>query len=880
MKWLDSARVRLRLLFARRTAESRMNDEFRFHIEMETDHLVRAKGLAPDEARRHALAAFGGVEKYKEALRDGRGLAWVDSLFQDIRYALRTLRRTPVFAVTVAATMGLGLGLLGSAFTLLNAYLLKPIDLPDPHALYALSWDTDTTRGQRFRLADYEALQREARHFSRLAAAEDVTVMQDSVAIRGMLVTGNYFELLGARPALGRLLRPADAAARGAAAVVVLSHQTWRSQYGSDPAIVGQRIPLGRQRFEVVGVTEPYAYLSGQEGVSFWAPLTMAGAFPGVDPWSEPDAASLVVVGRLRPDATGASVHAWFDVWLSQRFPVTSVAAPVAVHIDSLATRIRLGGPTLTMFVLIMSAFGLVLLVACANVTNLMLARALARQPEIALRLALGGTRWRVARQLIVESLVLAVPAAAAGLALIMVTARVFPAAILATFPAGLLPVENVLVPLDPDLRVMAFLFAAAVVSAVLITLAPTGRLADVRLAHASRREASSDARGSRLRSGLVVMQIGACALFLVGAVGLLEESSRLANPQTNFSYERVSLIRIDPMVRAAVATRLLLDPAVEQVAVAWKPPLMGGDLPTIGVTASATRMVQDAGYTVVSPEYFAVFDIRIVRGRAFTVAEGREGAAVALVSEATAAALWPGLDPLGQTLDLAAVPEGRSDRRLPRGRVRVVGVTEDVANGSITDGVDTSCVYFPTDVRALTEMSLLVRARIDDVEVLRSAVMTAVKEIAPEMPVQVFPIRTLVGGAAWVFRAFSVAASLLGLVGLLFAYSGTHAVVSFLVVQRTCEFGIRMALGASAWQIVLGMLIETSRTASIGLAAGLAAAAGLIRLFSGSVPMAGVGAAPFVVGAAITLIATGVGALLPLSGVARIDPAQALRME
>jgi predicted permease len=704
-----------------------MNDEFRFHIEMETDQLMRAKGLAPDEARRQALAAFGGVEKHKEALRDGRGLAWLDSLFQDVRYAVRTLWRTPLFTVTVAATMGLGLGLVGSAFTLLNAYLLKPIDLPDPHALYALSWDTDTTRGQRFRLADYEALQQEARHFSRLAAAEEVAVMQEAVETRGLLVTGNYFELLGARPAFGRLLRPDDAAARGGVAVVVLSDQAWRSSYGSNPAIVGQRISLGRQRFEVVGVTERNTSLPGQEFVSFWAPLTMAGALPGIDPWAQPDAASLVVVGRLRPDATAASVRAWFDVWLRQRFPATSEAAPVSVHIDSLATRITLGGATLTMFVLIMSAFGLVLLVACANVTNMMLARALARQPEIALRLALGATRWRVARQLIVESLVLAVPAAATGLALIIVTARVFSAVIVATFPVGVVPVETLLAPLDPDVRVMAFLAAAAVASAVLITLAPTGRLAGTSLAHASRGIASSDARGSRLRSGLVAMQIGACALFLVGAVGLLKESSRLANGPLTLMYERVSLIRIDPMVKAKLATRLASDAAVEQVAVTSKPPGMGG-LPTIGVTASATRIAQNTGYTVVSPEYFALFDVQIVRGRAFTVAEAREGAAVTLVSEATAAALWPGLDPLGQTLDLAAVPEGRSDRRLPRGPVRVVGVTEDAANGSLTDGVDASCVYFPTDVQALTEMSLLVRARIDDVEVLRSAVTTAVR--------------------------------------------------------------------------------------------------------------------------------------------------------
>jgi macrolide transport system ATP-binding/permease protein len=803
-----------------------------------------------------------------------------DSLFQDLRYAARTLRRAPLFAATVAATMGLGLGLLGSAFTLLNAYLLKPIDLPDPKSLYALSWDTDSTRRHRFSLADYEALQPEARRFAALAASQSVSIMQDAVSTPGLLVTGNYFELLGARPALGRLLRPDDAAARGGVAVVVLSNQTWRSRYGSNPAIVGQRLSLGRQRFEVVGVAEPHASLTGQEGVSFWAPLTMAGAFPGVDPWSEPDAASLGVIGRLRPDATAASVRAWLEVWLRQRFPAPSDAAPVAVRIESLATRIPLNGVTLTLFVFIMSAFGLVLLVASANVTNLMLARALARQPEIAVRLALGASRWRVARQLIVESLVLAVPAAATGLALVIVTARVFPAVILATVPGSVPQVESILVPLDPDWRVMAFLAAAAVLSAVLTTLVPAGRLAGMRLAQASRGEASTDVRRSRLRSGLVAMQIGACALFLVGTVGLLDESSRLANPQPNLSYERVSLISIDPRVRAAVAARLASDAAVERVAVTWKPPLMAGPLPTTQVTASATRLTQTIGYTGVSPEYFTLFDIPIVRGRAFTSAEAAAGAAVALVSEATAAALWPGLDPLGQTLDLGTVPGGRADRRLPRGRVQVIGVTEDVASGNIFDGVDASCVYFPIDVQPLTQMSLLVRARTDDVEVLRSAVTTAVREVAPEMPFQVFALRELVGLAVWIFQAFSVAASILSVVGLLFAYSGTHAVVSFLVAQRTREFGLRMALGASAWRIVRGMLVETSRTASIGLVAGLAVAAGLIRLVGSAALMPDFGPRPFVVGAAIVLVATAVAALLPLRSAARIDPAQALRSE
>ena len=803
-----------------------------------------------------------------------------DSLFQDIRYALRTLRRAPLFAATVVATMGLGLGLLGSAFTLLNAYLLKPIALPNPHALYALGWDTETTRGRRFSLADYEALQPEARRLAALAAATNVTFMEDAASRSGLLVTGNYFEVLGARPALGRLLRPADAAARGASAVVVLTHETWRSRYGSDPAIVGQRIQLGRQRFEVVGVAERDARVTGQEFVGFWAPLTMAGAFPGVDPLTETDAASLVVFGRLRPDASAASLSASLGVWLRQRYPPTSDAAPVAVRVDSLATRLRLDGATLTMFVLIMSAFGLVLLVASANVTNLMLARALARQPEIAVRLALGASRWRVARQLIVESLVLAVPAAAAGLAIIIAAARVFPVAILATIPLNRTLIETILVPLDPDVRVMAFLAVAAVLSAVLITLAPATRLAGLRLSQASRGQASSDVQGSRLRSGLVAMQIGACALFLVAAVGLLDETSRLADPPLNLSYERVAMVNIDSKLYGAVATRLASDVAIERVAVSSKPPLVNGSLPTTRVTAPTTSIALNAGYTAVSPAYFAMFDIQIVRGRPFTPAEAATGAAVAIVSEATAAALWPGLDPLGQTLDLAAVPAGRSARRLHE-RVRIIGVTEDVATGSILDGIDASCVYFPTDTQAATDLSLLVRARTDDVQGLGPAVAAAVKVVAPETTFQLFPMRTAVGGAAWIFRAFSVTASILGIVALLFAYSGTHAVVSFLVAQRRREFGLRMALGASAWQIVSGMLIDTSRVAAIGLAAGLAVAAGLVRLFDASAPlMPDFGARPFLVGAAIVVVATAVASLAPLRDAARIDPAQALRTE
>jgi hypothetical protein len=269
------------------------------------------------------------------------------------------------------------------------------------------------------------------------------------------------------------------------------------------------------------------------------------------------------------------------------------------------------------------------------------------------------------------------------------------------------------------------------------------------------------------------------------------------------------------------------------------------------------------------------------VRGRAFTPAEAEAGAAVVLVSRATAAALWPGRDPIGQTLDLASVPDARADRRLPRGSVRVIGVTEDVATGGMTDAtLDPTCVYFAA-TRQTPDLTMLVRTQVDDVAALRSAMTSAVNELAPDTPFIVSRMRSLIGGAVWIFQAFSVGASLLGLVALLFAYSGTHAVVSFLVAQRRREFGVRMALGASTGQIVSGMMLETGRVAAIGVAAGVAIVFGFVRLVAGTNPIVPqYGPRPFVVGVVVVLAATAVAALLPLRQTARIDPAQALRTE
>jgi ABC-type antimicrobial peptide transport system permease subunit len=302
--------------------------------------------------------------------------------------------------------------------------------------------------------------------------------------------------------------------------------------------------------------------------------------------------------------------------------------------------------------------------------------------------------------------------------------------------------------------------------------------------------------------------------------------------------------------------------------------------LRTIGIVASETRLEQNVGFMVVSPEYFPMFEIRILKGRAFTALEADEEAPVVLVSEATSRRLWPGLDPIGQTLDLVPSRVQRPGRLPNHSRVRVIGVTTDVVSGTLISGIDPTCVYFATGFRSPGDLSMLVRSRTNAATV-KASVTAAVDAIEPDAPFQIFAIREVVGIIAWTFGAFSVAASLLGIVGLLLAFSGTYAVVAFLVTQRTREFGIRMALGATVRQIVSGMLSETLRTASIGLAGGLAIALALARTFSATIPIVPpFSLPPYLTGLAIVLTATIVAALLPSLRAARIDPSAALRVE
>src|SRR5262249_28571966 len=331
----------------------------------------------------------------------------------------------------------------------------------------------------------------------------------------------------------------------GVAPVVVLSERTWRGRYSADPSIIGRRISLGRARFEVVGVAPAAATLSGQEGLTFWAPITISGAFSGIRALARETRPSLFAIGRVGPRTTPAQLRSAFDVWLRTKFPGTSARAPAAVQVESLATRLRINGAAIALVILLLSAFGLVLLVACANVTNLMLAHAFSRQQEIAVRMSLGAGRVQIVCQLVVESLVLAVPAAIVGLAITAGLTHAFPAIVLATFPATDLPVDTILTSLDPDRRVLMFLTLVAVAAAVVVSIAPAGRMIRTEPSRAARGDSSLNASRSRLRSVLVAAQVAAALLFLAGAVGLITQFRRVAQLDPGIRYQRVTSVAV-----------------------------------------------------------------------------------------------------------------------------------------------------------------------------------------------------------------------------------------------------------------------------------------------------------------------------------------------
>jgi predicted permease len=865
----------LRWFFRRRQFERDLAEEVRIHREM------AAEKLGPEGAR-----AFGSVALTLEDSRAIWGFGWVPSLAQDIRYAVRGLRKSPGFALVAIGTVGLSLGLNTTLFTVFNSYVLRTFAVRDPHALYGFSWATRKSAFHELTLAEYQDLSRQNTAFSDVVAYAPIFAGIDGRGWVGCLVSGNYFTGLGGGMVLGRPLVDDDGAS------VVLSYATWKNQYGADTDIVGRTVYLRGHPLEVVGVAS--AEFGGVAIIpaDFWIPLAIypsvgGSGLAGVD---RPPM-QLRVVGRLRPGTSRSAAAAALNAWTQRTTAnLSAEERATAVVLNPQATAVPFTAEVIAAFAPVFVAFGLVLLISCANVSNMMLARALARRREMGIRVSLGAGRARLVRQMLTESLLLALPAAAAGFLIAGATVQLALRVMFATLPPALGKLLH-LPDLAPDVRVFGFILAASTVATLAFGLVPALQTTGCSLVQANRGDFSSDYRPSRLRSVLVVTQVTVCTLLLIYAVVMARGEQWIVKQEINLQTHGVFDLRVLKQYRTKVAERLSAEPAVESVAAASDAPLWNS-LRRMAVVPVGSKQAVASGYDYVTPEYFSVFRIPLVSGRFFSAEEAAAEAPVVVLSQATAKLFWPRQEALGQNIALRPAA-GTEARRVPAYTTAIViGIARDTINGWPAQGLDPTCIYFPSNVKSPRVSSLLVRLKggtkgdmkdntKGDQGSARRSLEAALNRVAPSVADQVYAMDDVLALQTYPFRVAYWISSLLGGLALVLTITGIYGVMSYLVSQRTKEIGIRVALGAGEW-LVVGMVVKQSlRLAATGAAVGVGFALLVSPVFAHEVAAVNpYDVAAYAVGAAVAMAAGFAASVRPARKAAGVDPAVTLRCD
>ncbi len=554
--------LRLRALVYRRHLEQDLQDELSTHIELQTRKNL-SQGMDAAEARRQALIQFGGLQRVTEECRDTRGVNWITNSFKDALYGLREFRRAPLFAFTAVATIALGLGLDTALFTIFNAYYFAPVNVRDPYSLYAIG-RSEGTRGapvssaQGYSWVEYQEFLAQNPEFSEAFAYRGAEVRLDDRRAYGLLVTRDYFRVLGGRPVLGRTLLEERASSMPGEPVLVLSYLTWQNRFGGDPNIVGKSILLHGYPFQVLGVAQSGFRGLGARPVDFWAPLATAARFDG-------DAGSLVplsIVARLKPNYGVSQAQAGVTLWAQQLAAAArSGVAPIEGLVTSVATFKPWNSRNTLVFAPILVAFSLVLLLGCANVASMMLARAMSRQREFGIRLCLGASRARLMCQLLTESAMLALPAAALGFGLSQAVIWLCIRVLYMTLPPGIADFASRFPALSPDLRVFTYNLAVALAAALLCGLVPAMQATRTNLIQVAQGEFASAFRPSQLRNALVVGQVTVCVLLLITTGILLRGSQQVQNLDGSLSSRDTIEIAVQEKFRSRVMDRLSTEP-------------------------------------------------------------------------------------------------------------------------------------------------------------------------------------------------------------------------------------------------------------------------------------------------------------------------------
>ncbi|HEX8882755.1 MAG TPA: ADOP family duplicated permease [Candidatus Acidoferrum sp.] len=797
----------------------------------------------------------------------------VETIWQDLRYGWRGLLHAPGFVLTVTMTIALGLGVNTALFTLFDANYLRPILVRDPQSLYEIFWIDRSGNVNDFSWPEYREFLAQNPAFSEAAALYRAEARLAGRHLLGVLVTDDYFRMLGVRAELGRTLLPGDAS-NSATPVVVLSHTTWQSQFGGVGDIVGKKILLRGHHFEVVGVAPP-EFTGLGDPTDFWAPITLASVFdPSSDLFGLSHPRALGIVARLKSGFTIRQAENGVALW-ARRFTADLPAAEEAMAATSVSRATRKPfNPrnNAAFFSLVLLAFAVILVIACTNVANMMLARSVARQREIGVRLSLGASRGRLIRQLLTESTLMVLPSAALGILLSRGIIKACLWLLVTTLPPGIAGFINRIPPLSPDIRVLAFSLAAAFSAAIVCGLAPALQSTRTNLTQAARGDFGNNWRPSRVTNALLAGQIVVCVLMLVTAGVVLRGIKGVQVLDATLSTRNAIELVIQEDSRAMVLDRISREPALWSLAAASSAPV---ERKTIASVKSASGAILASAANSVSPEYFSTFDIHLLRGRNFTAEEARSGSPVVLLSQTAASQLWPNQEP-GRSLDLVADQAASAEFRRNQ-TVAVVGIVGDEPSRWIANGESKAIIYFPADSKTPgTRLFLGVHGDAEPVMHRLDADLTdALEEI------DALQIRRWVIEEAYSFHVVYWVAIALASLALLLTLSGIYGVVAHIVSQRTKEIGIRMALGATTRSVERLVLKQSMRLAVPGGIVGCMLALGVSKILSSILLMINTyDVAVYAGGIAFVWMACAAAAYLPARRVARVDPASTLRYD
>jgi predicted permease len=949
--WKQIVREHLAVLRLPPEREIEIVEELALHLEAAYEDAL-ADGLSAADAEARAVQGYdwrllecelSRAERPKAArawrpsqeLIERKGGIRMGSFIQDLRFGARMLMKQPAFTLVAMLTLALGIGVNTALFTVFNVFVLQPLPLRDPDSLVEIRGvNPRGARENLFSYVDYLDYRERSRTLAGLAlmrkfgvtvgemrsGRDDVSFFREEFGyVSTEIVTANYFTTLGAEMALGRGFLAEEDRTPGTHPVAVLSHFFWQRHFKGDPQIIGKTLKLAGQPFTIVGVTAKEFIGTTPSAPACWIPLMMRDAVIPGGKWNhqrwltERDANEFLLLGRLRPGVTPAQARAELNLIttrLAAQYP--DKRRKVGVTVKNSPGFISLATEDWAPLLILPVSVALVLLIACANVANLWLARASQRQKEIGVRLALGAGRGRIIRQLLTESVLVAALGGLAGLSLAVWLLKALYPVVLASAPIPALWRDSIFLNLTPDYRVFGFTLLMALLAGLAAGLAPA--------LQASRPDLNATLQGegstfglhlsqSRLRNGLIVAQMAVSLTLLVGAGLLVRNLLKLQTVETGIQARNLFSVVADLSepnppgqparqleLRRQLADRMRALPGVQSVSQALRQPLSGAAITSITLDKQAYNPDQSlrARYNFVSPTHLTTLGIPLARGRNFTEQEANSGAPVVVISESTAQKLWPQLkdpgDAIGKQIGVGAAAlkadadnlqaktgAGAVAKNFPQ--YEVIGVAGNTRSALVTQPDDVF-LYLPLKpdsslgeyllVRTTGEPRSVMAAVRGEAEALDPRLNVVVQRTAEHLELQMIP-----------FRVAAIIAATLGLLALFLATVGLYGVMSFVVTQRTYEIGVRIALGAEPRSVIALFLRQGLRLIVYGVALGLAGGAGISRLLAAALvdlssldPLAFGG-----VSVCLTLVAL-LACWVPARRATKVDPITALRHE